>query len=185
MMLTEPVVLPVQVETVANADPRVLEQLQAERGQAMFGFARRLGLTDEQASDAVQETLLRLWRELRRGRPIGDRAAWAFRTIYRIAMDEHRLSRRVAGLRERLSRRGTATNSGAERADRDDRLTVWAAVDRLPPRQRYVLYLRYRADLPFEDVAAVLGISSGAARTLASRALDRVRRDLTEPGEGR
>src|SRR5918992_6099212 len=102
MMVTEPVVLPVQVETVANADPRVLEQLQAERGQAMFGFARRLGLTDEQASDAVQETLLRLWRELRRGRPVEDRAAWAFRTIYRIAMDEHRLSRRVAGLRARL-----------------------------------------------------------------------------------
>jgi DNA-directed RNA polymerase specialized sigma24 family protein len=127
MMLTEPIAVPVQAEAVTIADPSVIEELQADRGQALFGFARRLGLTDEQASDAVQETLLRLWRELRRGRPVEDRAAWAFRTIYRIAMDEHRLSRRVAGLRSRLLR-SAATSARAERLDRDERLTVWSAV---------------------------------------------------------
>ncbi|MBA3307444.1 MAG: hypothetical protein H0T04_02025 [Chloroflexi bacterium] len=54
--------------------------------------------------------------------------------------------------------------------------------DRLPARQRHVLYLRYRADLSFDDVAAGLAISPGAARTLASRALERVRRELADPG---
>ena len=182
MMRAESVAATAQLERVVIVDPRLVEELQEQRGQALFGFARRLGLTDEQAADAVQETLLRLWRELHRGRPIDDRAAWAFRTIYRIAMDEHRLRRRLAGLRDRLQREGGHPSSRSEASDRDDSMTVWAQVDRLPARQRHVLYLRYRADLCFDDIAAVLGITPGAARTLASRALERVRRELADPG---
>jgi RNA polymerase sigma factor (sigma-70 family) len=182
MMRWESVAVVAQGEVVVIVDPRLVEELHEQRGQALFGFARRLGLTDEQAADSVQETLLRLWRELHRGRPIEDRSAWAFRTIYRIAMDEHRLRRRLAGLWDRLQREGDRSPSRAEASDRDDSLTVWAQVDRLPARQRHVLYLRYRADLPFDEVAGVLGITSGAARTLASRALERVRRELADPG---
>lgn len=182
MMRAESVAATAQLEGVVIVDPRLVEELQEQRGQALFGFARRLGLTDEQAADAVQETLLRLWRELHRGRPIDDRAAWAFRTIYRIAMDEHRLRRRLGGLRDRLQREGGHPSSRSEATDRDDSMTVWAQVDRLPTRQRHVLYLRYRADLCFDDIAAVLGITPGAARTLASRALERVRRELADPG---
>lgn len=183
MMRAETVAAVAQLEGVVIVDPRLIEELHEQRGQALFGFARRLGLSDEQASDAVQESLLRLWRELHSGRPIQDRAAWAYRTIYRIAMDEHRLRRRLAGLRDRLQREGGGGSGRSDATDRDDSLTVWAQVDRLPARQRHVLYLRYRADLPFDDVAAVLGISPGAARTLASRALERVRREVADEGD--
>ena len=48
---------------------------------------------------------------------------------------------------------------------------IWAEVDRLPERQRAVLYLRYRADLPFETVRRVLGITSSAARSHATQAV--------------
>src|SRR5688572_24258896 len=106
MMRTEAIVAPVEFEAVVIADPRLIEEIHAQRGQALFGFARSLGLTDDQAADAVQETLLRLWRELARERPINDPVAWAFRTIYRISMDEHRLRRRLASLRERIGRSG-------------------------------------------------------------------------------
>ena len=40
-------------------------------------------------------------------------------------------------------------------------------VEITPERQRQVLYLRYRADLPFEDIGEVLGISASAARSRA------------------
>lgn len=184
MMRIEPVVVRAEVPevpAVTAVDPTLLTDLQAERGQALFGFARRLGLTDDQAADAVQETLLRLWRELRRGTEIKDAGAWAFRTLYRIAMDEHRLRRRVVGLMGRLAGRDTTAPAPGDRAER---IAVWAEVDRLPTRQRHVLYLRYRADLPFDQVAAVLGISAGAARTHCSRALDRLRDRFAAPDGG-
>ena len=162
----------------AASDERMILMLEASHGQDLFGFVRRLGLDDTEAADAVQNVLLRLWSELGRGVVIEDARAWAYRAIYRAAMDEHRLRRRVAALRDRLL--GPIRNDPGDDEARatSDRVAVWSEVDRLPTRQREVLYLRYRSDLPFEDVAAVLGITSSAARSHATQALATLRRRI-------
>jgi DNA-directed RNA polymerase specialized sigma24 family protein len=56
---------------------------------------------------------------------------------------------------------------------------MWSEVDRLPARQRQVLYLRYRADLRFEDIATILGIDASSARGNASRGMATLRDRLT------
>jgi len=159
---------------------RTVQLLYQRRSQEMFGFARRLGLGDEEASDAVQETMLRLWRELDSGAQIADPDAWAFRTLYRLGIDSHRLTRRLQGLVERM---GSGLASGRAHLDGDPARrvevdAVWQAVDRLPERQRAVLYLRYRADLPYERIGLALGITPGAARGHASTGLGTLRRRL-------
>src|SRR6187402_2090951 len=68
----------------------IVLDLERHHGPALFGFVRRLGLNDAQAADAVQDVLLRLWGELVAGRSIEQPKAWAFRAIYRLAMDQHR-----------------------------------------------------------------------------------------------
>ena len=62
---------------------------------------------------------------------------------------------------------------------------IWAEVDRLSTRQRQVVYLRYQADLAFNDIGAVLGISAGAARSHATLALAALRQALTGRGTPR
>jgi RNA polymerase sigma factor (sigma-70 family) len=62
----------------------------------------------------------------------------------------------------------------------EERLALWQEVDRLPERQRAVLYLRYRADLEFAAIASILGITAGGARANCARALDRLR-DWMDP----
>jgi RNA polymerase sigma-70 factor (ECF subfamily) len=156
-------------------DADLLTDLQAEHGSALFDFARHQGLTDEQAADAVQEALLRLWRELRRGISIERPPAWLFRTVYHLAMAQHRWRRQLALLLPRLAPRH-ASYGGPEASDR---LTVWGAVDNLPLRQRQALYLHYAADLPFEEIASIMRISPSAARTHASRGMATLRTDLS------
>src|SRR5450759_1861780 len=100
----------------------------------MFGFARRLGLGDEEASDSVQETMLRLWRELDSGAQIADPDAWAFRTLYRLAIDSHRLRQRLRGLVDRICG-GLAGATDGSHLDGDltrriETDAVWQAVDR-------------------------------------------------------
>jgi RNA polymerase sigma-70 factor (ECF subfamily) len=177
------------LDTAAESEAareRTLRSLYARRAQEMFGFARRLGLSDEDASDAVQETMLRLWRELESGAVVADPDAWAFRALYRLAIDSHRLSRRLRGLAERLHLRG-ADGRGQEATDpaaMADTDAIWRAVDRLPERQRAVLYLRYRADLPYERIGLAMSITPSAARGHASTGLATLRRcyrDEVEP----
>ena len=162
---------------------RALQLLYQRRSQEMFGFARRLGLADEDASDAVQETMLRLWRELDSGTNVVDPDAWAFRVLYRLAVDNHRLRGRLRGLAERLRAPRPAGDPGRLDGDPARRFevdAVWQAIDRLPERQRAVLYLRFRADLPYERIGLALSISAGAARGHASTALASLRRRLTQ-----
>ena len=149
------------------------------RGRELWGLARRLGASDEEAHDAVQEAHLRLWNELGRGTVIEDLDAWTFRVLYRLVMDQHRLSRRVGMIVGRLRER----RSEVEHIEVDDRLSLWPFVDRLPARERSTLYLRYRVDLSFEQIGDVMGIKPGAARAYASRGLERLRRQLGGAGE--
>lgn len=148
------------------------------RGRELFGLCRRLGLDDDEANDAVQETFLRMWHESSRGVVIVDPDGWAFRVAYRLAMDHHRLGRLARSIVDRIA----STTSPPEEIDAVDRLSVWAAVDRLPPRQRAVLYLRYRADLSYDRIGAVMGITANGARNDASVATASLRRRLLIEG---
>ena len=150
--------------------------LQSERGGELWGLARHLGLSPDEADDVVQETLVRLWSALRDGAAIERVDAWAFRSLYRLAMDRHRWHRRVRLLTERL---GSQPRRGSS-VDHADRMAIWEAVEGLPERQRLAIYLRYRADLPYEEVGAILGIAAPSARSHVSRALDALRVELGE-----
>lgn len=162
----------------AFADPLrdTVVRLQDERGGELWGLARHLGLSPDEADDAVQETLLRLWAALRDGAGIERPDAWAFRSLYRLAMDRHRWHRRVRLLTERLGAQ-PARHIAVEQADR---MAIWEAVEGLPERQRLAIYLRYRADLPYEEIGAILGIAAPSARSHVSRALETLRVELGE-----
>lgn len=154
----------------ADADRALVGDIQRQRGAELFAFARRLGLSPDAAEDAVQESLLRLWSALDTGVPIVKPDAWVFRTLYRICMDDHRWHRRVARLVDRIRR----STEHPDLARGVERMAVWEAVDRLPHRQRAAVYLRYRADLAYDDIGAILGIHAVSARSTVSRALDRL-----------
>jgi RNA polymerase sigma factor (sigma-70 family) len=161
-----------------DIDRAIVADVHQRRGPELFGFARHLGLTDEEAHDAAQEALLRLWTAIDGGSAIQQPDAWTFRTLYRICMDQHRWRRRVRALAERLG----PTHEPRE-ADRTDLIAVWSAVERLPERQRLAIYLRYRADLPFDEIAAILGIQSVSARSHVSRALETLRESFEDERE--
>ena len=167
-------VLPDALETDLLRDTVV--QVQHERGSELWGLARHLGLSPDEADDAVQETLLRLWSSLRDGAVIERADAWAFRSLYRLAMDRHRWHRRIRLLTERLG----AQPGRQPGVDHADRMAIWEAVEGLPERQRLAIYLRYRADLPYEEIGEILGIAAPSARSHVSRALDALRVELGE-----
>lgn len=174
--MESPVELSPSTSSGTDALRAAVVSLQAERGAELWGLARHLGLSVDEADDAVQDTLLRLWSAMRDGQPIERPDAWAFRTLYRAAMDRHRWRRRGRLLAERIGFQ-PGHQPGPDHADR---LAVWEAVETLPERQRLAIYLRYRADLPYEEIGQILGIAAPSARSHVSRALDALRVQLGE-----
>lgn len=124
----------------------------------------RSGLTGvvsspELAREVVQEAFARALRDRRSFRAEGSLEAW----VWRIALHQAFKARRE--LRERWEEDAEPVGLDAEL--RDDE--VRAAVRALPPRRRLVVFLRYFADLPYDEIARICGISEGTVAATLSQ----------------
>jgi DNA-directed RNA polymerase specialized sigma24 family protein len=55
------------------------------------------------------------------------------------------------------------------------------AVGRLPPRRRFIVFLRYFADLSYADIAEICGISEGTVAAALAQARTTLRSELETP----
>jgi RNA polymerase sigma-70 factor (ECF subfamily) len=125
----------------------------------------------EAAEDAVQEAALKAWRGVRKLRPdTPGLRAW-FLTI---VANQCRSVRRGPWWRVvRLPNLPARTASVG--ASEDQRLDLTSALLKLSDEQRLVLALHYYLDLPIDEVAATLRISSSAAKSRVIRAVRALR----------
>jgi len=129
------------------------------------------------ADDCFQETFLAALRAYPKLREESNLRAWVLMIATRKAIDHGRARARRAVPVEQLPERATH-----EQADGDPEL--WRAVRALPGRQRAAVVHRYVLDLPYADVAQVLGCSEEAARASAYEGRKKLRtmRELEELG---
>jgi len=143
----------------------------AARGAAVRATAFLLCGDWHLAQDLTQTVFVRLYRAWPR---IGRRDTiehYVRRTLLRVFLDERRRPWR----RERPSVE-LADHGGAAPADHaDDRMILRQALAAVPARQRAVLVLRYWEDLSVEQVADLLGCSTGNVKSQSARALDKLR----------
>jgi RNA polymerase sigma-70 factor, ECF subfamily len=156
-------------------EKNLAEQFEADRPHLTRVAYRMLGSLAE-AEDAVQESWLRLSRT--ETAEIGNVTGWLTTVVARIALDmlRRRKARREdrADAAERLA--DAQAGPGAER-DLADAIGVAMLVvlEALEPAERVAFVLHDMFDLPFDDIAPIVGRTAGATRQLASRARRRVR----------
>jgi RNA polymerase sigma-70 factor (ECF subfamily) len=135
------------------------------------------------AEDAVQEALLRAWQKADAGDPVDSWPAW----VVTVALNRTRNHFRSLG-RERAALTRLAaevpTTAGPSPTDPADRaaasVDLLRAMTSLTRRQREVVTLYYRLDLPLAKIAAALSVSEGTVKTLLHRARARLRPLLEE-----
>lgn len=139
--------------------------------------AARLVLRDpERAKDAVQEALVRAWRDLPGLRDPDRFDAWLHRLLVRACHDELRKHRRRR-LEVELVEIDMHDPTESARL-LDDRDEIERGFRRLDPDQRLVVVLHYYLDLPLPEVAATLGVPLGTAKSRLHRGLAVLRRAL-------
>ena len=152
------------------------DEFEANRTHLRAVAYRMLGSRTE-AEDAVQEAWLRLTRSDRSG--VDNLSGWLTTVVARICLDmlRSRKTRREEPLE--LPAHGAiadiASNPEREAAFADSiGIALLVVLQTLSPAERVAFVLHDMFDLPFEDIAAVIGRSAAAARQLASRARRRV-----------
>lgn len=159
-----------------NAGPapgweRVVQRLVAERGEALTRYAFYVTGSREDAADLVQDALVKTFGRLRNGFTIDSAEAYVRRAILNTWVDRGRRStrwRRIAHLN------AAPEIMPAADAETESRLDLHEELQKLSPRERACLVLRYYEDLKVDDIAATLELSSGAVKRYLSDGLSKM-----------
>ena len=164
------------VERARRGDHDAFAQL-AGAAVVRLDAAARLILRDrELARDAVQEALVRAWRDLPGLRDPERFDAWLRRLIVNACLDLVRRRRR------RVTEVELDPIGLVGLADTTDRLALRDQLDRalarLEPEQRAVVVLHSWLGLPLPEAAGLLGIPLGTAKSRLHRAVAALRRSF-------
>jgi RNA polymerase sigma-70 factor (ECF subfamily) len=153
------------------------------------------------AEDLTQDVFVRVYRSRGRYRPTASFRTWIFTIANRLALNELRAVRR---------RRRIFTDAVPAPAGEDGASELWAGVpdrkaeapgesiermemesviasllERLPQNQRAAVELQRDGGLSYKEIAAVLGVSTPAVKSLLVRARDSLKRGVERYLEGR
>ena len=144
------------------------------RAAGLLRFAYLVTGSQHAAEEAVQSALVRALERWSRVQRTDD----PDRYVRRMIVNEH-----VSGWRRSRRRevpvaevRGTAYADPADAVTGAD--SVWRVCARLPRQQRAAVVLRYYEDLEYADIAALLEVTEGTARSHVHRALAAMRVEL-------
>ena len=128
-----------------------------------------LGNPDE-AHDAVQESAFKAWRKLAQLHEGMAARGWFLAVVANQCRSQRRAHwRSVIRLPEIES---------AKRESQAETVDIDRALAKLPREDRLALFLYFYLDLPMEEVATVLGLSPGGAKTRVYRAAKKLRPGL-------
>jgi len=174
-------------------DERAYSELLARYRSRVLGLALRMVQNADEAADIAQEAFVRAFQSLSTFDVTKSFGAWIAKITANLCIDHFR-RRRLALISldapidaergERAREYPDAAPIADEimgRTEGEKRLDSLLAS--LPPRYRVVVVLRYKEDLAYEEIAAVLGIPLGTVKARLHRAHHLLKRRLATARE--
>jgi RNA polymerase sigma-70 factor (ECF subfamily) len=156
-----------------GASLEAIEQVYRDRFERFATVAAAIVGSPAGGRDAVQEAFARAVRRRRQFRGDGPLEGWLWQAV----VNEARTQRRRVAARERAE---AAAAVNASWAPEPDGAAVGALVRTLPERQRLAVFLRYYADLSYEQIAEVLDVRPGTVAASLNAAHTSLRLRLEE-----
>jgi RNA polymerase sigma-70 factor, ECF subfamily len=164
-----------QVEAAARGDHDAFAALASAAVDRLYGTAFLIVRDADRAEDAVQDALVKAWRQLSRLRDVDRFDAWLTRLVVNACYDEGRRIRRRAEVRLLPTHDRPAGDPGMQVIDRE---RLERGFRRLPLEQRAVLVLGQHLGLSHPEIAELLDIPLGTVKSRMRYALDAMRAGL-------
>jgi RNA polymerase sigma factor (sigma-70 family) len=148
--------------------------------QKLFRLAKRLLVSVEEAEDATQEVMLKLWDKQDSLKQYNNVEALAMTMTKNYCLDQLK-SKRAGNMKlvhDNYIGREAGLNAMVEDAD----LWSWAEkiINGLPEQQRMIVQMREIEQYEFEEIAKVMGMQQTAVRVALSRARKTIKEKLLQ-----
>jgi RNA polymerase sigma-70 factor (ECF subfamily) len=147
----------------------------------VYHLCYRFAGNHEDASDLSQDVFLRAYRGLARFRSESSLSTWLHRIAVNVCLNRLALKTVPTEPLEARQPVDAHSESAAERLLRRERAErVRDAIARLPRKQRAVLILRIYQELSHQEIADIVGTSTGAVKANVFHALQNLKKLLKE-----
>jgi len=160
------------VRSAQDGDPRAFRDLMEAYQRAFYGLARRYAGSHEDADDVLQESFVKIYKNIEGLTNPAAFFGWARRIVVNTALDQIRRQRPDDRLDDQVADSGisSALEGGYEPPDRGvERREFFTRVERalrtLPPKQREVVTLHDVDGVPTEEIAERLGCPRATVRS--------------------
>ncbi|MFC7443852.1 RNA polymerase sigma factor [Mesoflavibacter profundi] len=146
----------------------------------VFRLAKRLLVSKEEAEDATQEVLLKLWNNKGKISNYKNVEAFSMTMTKNFCLDKLK-SKQAQNLKIIHSNYQDHTVALQKQVELNDSLSwVGKIIESLPEQQKMVVQLRDIEQYDFEDIAKMLDMKPTAIRVALSRARKTIREELTK-----
>lgn len=166
---------------VARADASAFEELYRRYERRVHGYLRSIVRDEAMAEDLVIDTMTEVWRGAVRFESRSQVSTWILGIARHKAIDA---VRRRTGERQAMTTAG-ALQAPANMASPDDivvseeqRLMTQRAFEQLSPDHQEALRLAFFEELPYGEIAALLGIPANTVKSRVYYAKEQLRRHL-------
>ena len=163
------------VEAAQRGDHEAFEVLATSAADRLYAVARLILQSADLAEDAVQEALVRAWRQLPSLRDPDRFDAWLHRLVVNACADQGRQLRRWSNQGRPLPVEPSVADDTGVVAIREQ---LDRGFERLRPEQRAVVVLHHYSGFSAAEIARMLGIPEGTARSRLHYATEAMRAAL-------
>lgn len=173
----------------AGGSVPAFEQIIVNYEKLIYNIAYRLLGNPEDAMDAAQEAVIKIYCNIHKCNDINTLKAWICKITNNTCIDE---LRRRKGKREESLQKLTESEDGAYSIQfevseispedavllKERNIVLQAAINKLPPKYKTLIVLRDINGLSYEELAEAAGLSMGTVKSRLSRARERLKRLL-------
>lgn len=145
----------------------------------VFRLAKRLLVSNEEAEDATQEILMKLWRNKLKINDYKNVEAFSMTMTKNFCLDrlKSKQAQNLKIVHSNYQDNNASLQSQVENKDSVD--WVSKIIEELPEQQKIILQLRDIEEYDFDEIAKVVGMNPTAIRVALSRARKTIREKLT------
>ncbi|MDA8643768.1 sigma-70 family RNA polymerase sigma factor [Flavobacteriaceae bacterium] len=163
-----------------TAEKQFIDQIQSMRDR-IFRVTKRILISKEEAEDATQEVIIKLWNmDQEKRSSFKNIEAYSITMAKNYCLDRLKSKQaQVLTLNEQLSTR--QSNLLIKQIQASDEMS-WVAkiIDALPEKERLIIQLREIEQYDFDQIASLLEIPEGTVRVYLSRTRKKIKKQFLE-----
>lgn len=164
------------VRRAQSGDRAAFDKLVTENKDKMFALLYRMTANREIAKDLLQDTFLAAYKSIKKFRGDAGFSSWLYRIASNRALNHIRRSRLVPFINiDSTKMPEPAYEMPDELPMSELQKTLSKEVNNLPPQQKLVFNLRFHDELPFNDIAGILGKNVSTVKTHYQKAVEKLR----------